>query len=80
MNVMTFKSVIADKMSARINDLSGLLTAFGEVMPHGCAGIKRHMPGALWRLPDRLLAMVIETLREQYARLGELDEQISRIS
>jgi transposase len=56
-----------------------LLTEYGEVMPQGRAGIKRDIPGALGRLSDRLPAMVIETLREQYARLGELDERISQI-
>jgi transposase len=48
-------------------------------MPQGRAGIKRDIPGALGRLADRLPAIVIETLREQYARLSELDEQISQI-
>ena len=65
--------------TAQINGLRGLLTEYGEVMPQGRAGIKRDIPGALGRLSDRLPAIVIETLREQYARLGELDEQISQI-
>jgi transposase len=56
-----------------------LLTEYGEVMPQGRTGIKRDMSGALGRLSDRLPAIVIETLREQYARLSELDEQISQI-
>jgi transposase len=65
--------------TAQINGLRGLLTEYGEVMPQGRAGIKRDVPGALGRLADRLPAIVIETLREQYARLGELDEQIGQI-
>lgn len=65
--------------TAQINGLRGLLTEYGEVMPQGRAGIRRDIPGILGRLSDRLPAMVIETLREQYARLGELDEQISQI-
>ena len=65
--------------TAQINGLRGLLTEYGEVMPQGRAGIKRDIPGALGRLSDRLPAIVIETLREQYTRLGELDEQISQI-
>ena len=65
--------------TAQINGLRGLLTEYGEVMPQGRAGIKRDIPGVLGRLSDRLPAMVIETLREQYARLGELDEQIGQI-
>jgi transposase len=65
--------------TAQSNCLRGLLTEYGEVMPQGRAGVKRDIPGALGRLSDRLPAMVIETLREQYARLGEIDEQISQI-
>ena len=65
--------------TAQINGLRGLLTEYGEVMAQGRAGIKRDIPGALGRLSDRLPAIVIDTLREQYARLGELDEQIGQI-
>ena len=65
--------------TAQINGLRGLLTEYGEVMPQGRAGIKRDIPGALGRLSDRLPAMVIETLREQYVRVGGLDEQIGQI-
>src|SRR3984885_628713 len=65
--------------TAQINGLRGLLTEYGEVMPQGRAGIKRDTPGALGRLSARLPAIVIETLREQYARLSELDEQIGQI-
>jgi transposase len=65
--------------TAQINCLRGLLTEYGEVMPQGRAGIKRDIPGALGRLSDRLPAMVIDTLREQYTRVGELDEQVSQI-
>jgi transposase len=65
--------------TAQINGLRGLVMEYGEVMPQGRAGIKRDMPGALGRLSDRLPAMVIDTLREQYARVSELDEQISEI-
>jgi transposase len=65
--------------TAQINGLRGLLTEYGEVMPQGRAGIKRDIPGALGRLSDRLPVMVIDTLREQYTRLGELDERIGQI-
>jgi hypothetical protein len=71
--------MIKGKMGAQINELSELLTTCGKVMPQGRAGTRRHVPGALGRLPNRLSAMVIETLRERYARLEELDEQSGRI-
>jgi transposase len=65
--------------TAQINGLRGLLTEYGEVMPQGRAGIKRDIPGALERLAQRLPAVLIDTLREQFARLGELDAQILQI-
>jgi len=65
--------------TAQINGLRGLLTEYGEVMPQGRAGIERDIPAALGRLAQRLPAVVIDTLREQYARLGQLDQQVQSI-
>ena len=65
--------------TAQINGLRGLLAEYGEVMPQGKAGVKKGIVEALQRLADRLPAMVIDTLREQWERIGELDEQISEI-
>ena len=56
--------------TAQINGLRGLLTEYGEVMPQGRAGIKKDIPGALQRISERLPAVLIDTLREQYARLA----------
>ena len=65
--------------TAQINGLRGLLTEYGEVMPQGRAGIKKDIPAALQRIAERLPAVLIDTLREQYARLAELDQQILEI-
>ena len=65
--------------TAQINGLRGLLTEYGEVMPLGKAGVKKGIAEALQRLSDRLPAMVIDTLREQWERIGKLDEQIGEI-
>ncbi len=65
--------------TAQINGLRGLLAEYGEVMPQGKAGVKKGIVEALQRLAERLPAMVIDTLREQWERLGKLDEQISEI-
>ena len=65
--------------TAQINGLRGLLMEYGEVMPRGRAGMRRAMPGALARVSERLPAMVIDTLREQWARIGGLDEEIGEI-
>ena len=65
--------------TAQINGLRGLLTEYGEVMAQGRAGMRRGMAEALERIAERLPAMVIDTLREQWARVGRLDEEIGEI-
>jgi transposase len=65
--------------TAQINGLRGLLTEYGEVMPQGRAGVIRQIPQVLQRLAQRLPAVLIDTLREQFARLSELDAQIRQI-
>lgn len=65
--------------TAQINGLRGLLTEYGEVMPQGKSGVKKGIAEALERLSDRLPAMVIDTLREQWERIGKLDDQIGEI-
>jgi len=65
--------------TAQINGLRGLLTEYGEVMPQGKTGVKKGVADALQRLSDRLPAMVIDTLCEQWARIGTLDDQIGEI-
>ena len=65
--------------TAQINGLRGLLTEYGEVMPRGRAGMRKAMPDALARVSERLPAMVIDTLREQWARIGRLDEEVGEI-
>ena len=65
--------------TAQINGLRGLLSEYGEVMPQGRAGMRRGMADALERVSERLPAMVIDTLREQWARVGQLDEEVGEI-
>ena len=65
--------------TAQINGLRGLLTEYGEEMPRGRAGMNRDIAGILERLSERLPAMVIETLREQWARVAALDDEIGAI-
>ena len=65
--------------TAQINGLRGLLTEYGEVMPKGRAGLKRDIPGALERVSERLPAMAVDSLRDQWARVSKLDEEIAVI-
>ena len=57
------------------NGLRGLLTEYGEVMAVGRAAMKE----VLARLSDRLPAVLIDTLREQWEMLSKLDAQIGEI-
>jgi transposase len=61
------------------NALRGLLTEYGEVMPQGRVGIRKGIAQALARIELRLPKMVIETLHEQWVRIGEIDTQIAEI-
>lgn len=63
----------------QINGLRGLLAEYGEVMAVGRAALNRAMADVLCRLEERLPAMLMDTLREQWQRLDTLDEQIARI-
>ncbi len=65
--------------TAQINGLRGLLAEYGEVMPRGRAGMRRDIAAALERVSERLPAMVVETLREQWARVAGLDAEIGVI-
>ena len=65
--------------TAQINGLRGLLTEYGEVMPQGRAGMRRGIGPALERISERLPAIVVETLREQWVRVARLDEEIGEI-
>lgn len=61
------------------NGLRGLLGEYGEVMPVGRAALNRGITEVLGRLAERLPAVLIDTLREQWDMLARLDEQIGRI-
>ena len=65
--------------TAQINGLRGLLTEYGEVMPKGRAGMSRTIASALERVSERLPPMIVDTLREQWARVVELDREIGEI-
>ena len=65
--------------TAQINGLRGLLAEYGDVMPRGRAGMRRDMAAALARVSERLPAMVVETLREQWARVTQLDAEVGVI-
>jgi transposase len=63
----------------QINSLRGLLTEYGEVMGKGRAALDKAIPAVLEQLVDRLPKILIDTLREQWNGLTELDKQIAEI-
>ncbi|KML46648.1 hypothetical protein VL15_34995 [Burkholderia cepacia] len=63
-----------------ITQESWIIIRYGEVMTKGRAALDKAIPGVLERLIDRLLPMIlIETLREQWNGLKNLDKQIAEI-
>jgi transposase len=63
----------------QINGLRGMLAEFGEVMGRKRAGIVRAIPDVLARVADRLPAVLIDTLREQWKRILQLDKEVGEI-
>jgi transposase len=61
------------------NGLRGLLAEYGEVMRPGRTGLEKALPEILARLSDRLPAVLIDSLREQFAEVSRLDERIAAI-
>lgn len=61
------------------NGLRGLLGEYGEVMAVGRAALNRGMPETLARLSERLPSVLIDTLREQWEMLAQLDGRIALI-
>lgn len=63
----------------QINGLRGLLTEYGEVMSKGREKLNKEIPEVLGRVAERLPAVVVDTLREQWNGLAKLDEQVAQI-
>lgn len=65
--------------TAQINALRGLLTEYGEVMPRGRAALRTGVVAAFAHIAERLPKVLVDTLREQLARIGHLDDEIAEI-
>lgn len=61
----------------QVNELRGFLTEFGEVMPQGQAGLSKGIAEAIERAAQKLPGVVIEALRDQWKRIGELGERMA---
>jgi transposase len=63
----------------QVNCLRGLLAEYGEVMGKGRCALDKAMPIVLATVSERLPAVLIDTLREQWNGLSKLDQQIATI-
>jgi len=63
----------------QINGLRGMLTEYGEVLGQGRASLDKGLPELLGRLSDRLPAVLIDSLRDQWAEIGWIDERIAEL-
>lgn len=63
----------------QMNGLRGLLTEYGEVMAKSRAALDKAMPAVLERLESRLPKMLIDSLRQQWRNLDQIDLQINDI-
>lgn len=63
----------------QINGLRGLLAEYGEVVGQGRASLAEKLPGLLGRLSERLPAVLMDSLRDQWSEVSHLDERIAGI-
>lgn len=61
------------------NSIRGLLYEFGETLPQNFRAMCKELPQRWASLEEALPAMLVETLREHWARVTELDRQIAVI-
>lgn len=63
----------------QINALRGFLTEYGEVMPQGQAGLNKGVSEAIDRAAQKLPGVVVEALRDQWNRIGEVTQHMADI-
>lgn len=72
------RSQLVRERTALINQMRGLLTEYGIVMPKNAATVRRQVPEILEDAQNELTAMSREMIAEQYERLTGLDERVAR--
>jgi len=80
--ILALHRIRAELMKFRImqtNALRGLLYEFGEVLPEGYREFSTKISGALAKIADRLPAMLIDSLREQWTRVQAIDKEIAAL-
>lgn len=80
--ILALHRLRAQLMKMRImqtNGLRGLLYEFGEVLPEGYQALAKALPYSLARVAERLPAMLIDSLREQWARVQMIESEMAAI-
>lgn len=80
--VLALHRMRAQLMKFRVmqtNALRGLLYEFGVVLPEGHRAFAKAWPSALAALAEKLPAMLLDSLREQWARVASTDKDIASI-
>ena len=80
--ILALHRLRAQLMKFRImqtNALRGLLYEFGEVLPEGHSALAKALPAALAKLAERVPAMLIDSLREHWARVQSINTEIATI-
>lgn len=78
-SVLALHRLRAQLLKMRImqsNGLRGLLYEFGEVLPEGYGALRQVLPARLAALDGQLPGMLLQSLREQWARVQSLDGDI----
>lgn len=80
--VLALHRLRAQLMKFRImqtNALRGLLYEFGQVLPEGYRALAKAWPAAMAVLDEQLPAMLLDSLREQWARVQRVESEIAAI-
>jgi transposase len=80
--VLALHRMRAQLMKVRImqtNALRGLLYEFGHVLPEGHGALAKAWPAAMAMLDEQLPAMLLDSLREQWARVQRVESEIAAI-
>jgi len=80
--ILSLHRMRAQLMKLRImqtNALRGLLYEFGVVLPEGVRALTKAWPAAMVTVADQLPGMLIDSLREQWARVQTTEAEITAI-
>lgn len=81
-SVLALHRVRSQLMKVRImhtNAVRGLLMEFGQTLPEGYGALQKVVPTCLAHLDGQLPDMLLQTLRDQWARVQGLDREIAVI-